>query len=288
MKRLTIAIAGLGLIGGSMALALRRRGCRILGIDRDPSVLRAALERGAADEAGGPELLREAELLVLALSPETAMAFLRENRSLLLPGTVVTDVCGVKRAVVEVCSPLCREAGLHFIGGHPMAGKEHSGFDNADADLFQGASYILTPEEDTSPAAIALLRELAAALGCGRITVTTPDDHDRLIAFTSQLPHVLAGAYVKSPACLEHEGYSAGSYRDVSRVATVDEKLWSELFLLNAAHLTQEIDGLIRNLSACRDAVAAGDRPRLEEVLRRGRAIKESLQMRKAGAEDET
>ena len=104
MKRLTIAIAGLGLIGGSMALALRRRGCRILGIDRDPSVLRAALERGAADETGGPELLREAELLVLALSPETAMAFLRENRSLLRPGTVVTDVCGVKRAVVEVCT----------------------------------------------------------------------------------------------------------------------------------------------------------------------------------------
>lgn len=288
MNRLTIAIAGLGLIGGSMGLALRRHGgYRVLGIDRDPSVLRAALERGAADRVGGPELLRGADLLVLALAPETAMAFLRENRPLLPAGAVVTDVCGVKRAVVETCSPLCREAGLHFIGGHPMAGKEHSGFANADAGLFQGASYILTPEEDASPAALSLLRDLASALGCGRITMTTPDNHDRMIAFTSQLPHVLAGAYVKSPACPEHEGYSAGSYRDVSRVATVDEKLWSELFLLNAGHLTREIDTLIHNLAACREAVAAGDRARLEEVLRRGREIKESLQSRKGGAEDE-
>lgn len=158
-----------------------------------------------------------------------------------------------------------------------MAGKEHSGFSNADAGLFQGASYILTPEKDTPPAALSLLQELASALGCGRITVTTPDHHDRMIAFTSQLPHVLAGAYVKSPRCPEHNGYSAGSYRDVSRVATVDEKLWSQLFLLNADHLTEEIDTLIANLTACRDAVAAGDHSRLEDVLRRGREIKEGL-----------
>lgn len=278
LQSLTVAIAGLGLIGGSMAMALRRHsGCRVLGIDRDPGVLQAARERKAVHAAGGPELLREADLLVLALAPESAIAFLRENRALLPSGTVVTDVCGVKRAVVEVCSPLCRESGLHFIGGHPMAGKEHSGFSNADAGLFQGASYILTPEKDTPPAALSLLQELASALGCGRITVTTPDHHDRMIAFTSQLPHVLAGAYVKSPRCPEHNGYSAGSYRDVSRVATVDEKLWSQLFLLNADHLTEEIDTLIANLTACRDAVAAGDHSRLEDVLRRGREIKEGL-----------
>ena len=169
-----------------------------------------------------------------------------------------------------------------------VSGETDCGFDAAEAGLFQGASYIVTPLPDTPPAAVETVRRMAEDVGCTRVTVTTPEHHDALIAFTSQLAHIVSSAYVKSPACLEHEGYSAGSYRDVSRVATVDEKLWSELFLLNAAHLTQEIDGLIRNLSACRDAVAAGDRPRLEEVLRRGREIKESLQMRKAGAEDET
>ena len=141
--------------------------------DRDPGVLQAARERKAVHAVGGPELLREADLLVLALAPESAIAFLRENRALLPSGTVVTDVCGVKRAVVEVCSSLCRESGLHFIGGHPMAGKEHSGFSNADAGLFQGASYILTPEKDTPPAALSLLQELASALGCGRITAVS-------------------------------------------------------------------------------------------------------------------
>ncbi|HIW73131.1 MAG TPA: prephenate dehydrogenase [Firmicutes bacterium] len=275
--RQTIAIAGLGLIGGSLALALKANtACTVIGIDRRQEVQEAALAAGAVDRTGAAAL-PAAELLILALPPAAAAPFLREHAPSLKKGTLVTDVCGVKRAVVAACEPLCREHGLVFLGGHPMAGKETSGFESADAALFRGASYILTPAPDTPVWAEERMRELAAALGCARVTVSTPEEHDRMIAFTSQLPHVLAGAYVKSPCCPKHAGFSAGSYRDVSRVAAVDEKLWTQLFLLNADELCREIDTLIGHLHACRDAVASGDPARLEPVLREGRLRKESV-----------
>ena len=276
MNKKTIAIVGLGLIGGSMALALRRSSRYILyGLDSDPVTLMNALKRSAVDKAGGAELLAHADLVILALPPEATLAFLRDNAAAIKPGAVVTDVCGVKQAIVEPAAALCEAAGLTFIGGHPMAGKEKGGFDNADAALFEGACYILTPTPSTPAAVVDGMKELAAQLGCARMTVTTPAHHDRMIAFTSQLPHVLAGAYVKSPCCLYHAGFSAGSYRDVSRVASVDETLWTQLFLLNQTALCAEIDGLMERLQDCRDAVAAGDRQALTALLREGRERKE-------------
>lgn len=276
MNNKTIAIVGLGLIGGSMAFALRQNsGHTLLGIDKDPAVCRAALTRGAVHRTGGPSLLGEADLVILALPPLAALAFLEENACKIHAGAVVTDVCGVKQAIVPRATALCEAAGLHFIGGHPMAGKEKSGFDNADPSLFAGACYILTPTEATPDAAVEEMKAIAAQLGCTRMTVTTPKHHDRLIAFTSQLPHALAGAYVRSPCCPYHEGFSAGSYRDVSRVATVDENLWTELFLLNRTELCAELDLLIAHLRDCRDAVAAEDGDRLRALLREGRERKE-------------
>ncbi len=273
----TVAIAGLGLIGGSLALALKANtACTVVGIDRDEGTQAAALAAGAVD-AAGPEGLADADILLLALPPSAAAPFLREHGGALKKGALVTDVCGVKRAVLAACGPLCRERGLVFLGGHPMAGKETSGFASADAGLFRGASYILTPTEDTPETAVQTMRELAAAVGCARVTLATPEEHDRMIAFTSQLPHVLAGAYVKSPCCPKHAGFSAGSYRDVSRVAAVDEKLWTQLFRLNADDLCQEIDTLIENLRTCRDAIAAKDPAQLESVLRESRLRKESV-----------
>lgn len=273
----TIAIVGLGLIGGSLALAFKMNtDATVIGIDRDESVLTAALKEGAADKTG-TEHLSEADVVILALSPEGAAAFLEEHISLLRPGTVVTDVCGVKRAVMKRCVPLCAAHGVYFIGGHPMAGKEKSGFANAEDTLFFGASYILTPPESTPPEVMERLREMVLSIGCKRVTVTTPEEHDRMIAFTSQLPHVLAGAYVKSPRCPDHNGYSAGSYRDVSRVATIDEKLWTQLFLLNKDNLCGEIDTLIGNLKACRDALTSGEPALVETVIREGRIRKEGL-----------
>lgn len=288
MQPKQITIVGLGLIGGSLALALRRAGgCELTGIDADPAVVQAALARGAIHRAGGPQPPADTGLLILALPPDAAIGYVRRYAGALSPGAVVTDVCGVKRAVTEACLPVCREHRLHFLGGHPMAGKEKSGFANADADLFTGASYIVTPAPDTPEQALEPVRWLAQAIGCARLTVTTPEEHDRMIAFTSQLPHVLAGAYVKSPRCPFHAGFSAGSYRDVSRVAAVDERLWSRLFLLNRDNLCGEIDGLIANLAACRDALLAGDEAQLREVLREGREAKEQEAVREAAKNQE-
>lgn len=276
-RPLTIAIAGMGLIGGSLGLALKSgTGHTVIGIDIDDKVLDAALKAGAADKTG-VRYLHEADLLILALSPNGAACFLKENVSKLRRGAVVTDVCGVKRSIVEKCLPLCRKYGLHFVGGHPMAGREHSGFSNAVSDLFYGAYYIFTPAADTPEPVLSMLEKIAYGIGCAGVTIATPEQHDRMIAFTSQLPHALAGAYVKSPQCPEHKGFSAGSYRDVSRVATVDERLWTQLFMLNADNLCSEIDMLIDNLKACRDAIDAGDEDRLAGILREGRNRKESV-----------
>lgn len=275
---LSIAIIGLGLIGGSMAKALARHGgYRIYGADRDLAAVAWMREVGAIAGEAGPDVLSRSDLVILALPPEACIAVLREIRDHLRPGTLVTDVCGVKTAVVDACLPLCRERDLIFVGGHPMAGRERGGWQNATHNLFRGASYILTPIEGTPESAIGTLRALADALGCAAVTLTTPFHHDRQIAFTSQVPHVLAGAYVQSPSCPGHRGYSAGSYRDVSRVAAVDENLWSELFALNRGPLTEELDGLIARLTEARDAVASGSRDEIAAVIRRGRLVKEAL-----------
>lgn len=273
----TIGIVGLGLIGGSMALALQKHAqgrYTILGIDTNPEVMAAALSSGAVAGQLTPDRYGEVDLLVLALAPDRLLAFLQEQIPQIPPGTIVTDVCGVKEVICRQCVPLCREHGVWFLGGHPMAGKEASGFFAADPDLFVGASYILTPDDQIPSQVMSLVEEMALGLGCANITITTPANHDRMIAFTSQLPHVLAGAYVRSPRSRGHRGYSAGSYRDVSRVATLDEKLWSQLFLLNAQPLCEEIDLLIHHLQQCRDAIAAADRDRLEAILKEGGLMK--------------
>ena len=276
MEQKTVAIVGLGLIGGSIALSLRRRtNHRLLGIEQNAAVADAALSQSAIDAIGGPERLAEADVVILALPPDIALSFLEQHAVHLTANTVVSDVCGVKRAIVDRCEAICAARGAHFVGGHPMAGKEHSGFGNADGDLFVGASYILTPTEHTHPDALSCMQDLAMSMGCARVTVTDPDKHDRVIAFTSQLPHVLAGAYVMSPSCPDYRGFSAGSYRDVSRVATVDEHLWSRLFLLNGDALCDEIDGLIARLTAYRDAISDGDENKLKTILAKGRIRKE-------------
>lgn len=277
MKPQHIVVAGLGLIGGSMALTWNRHTDHMVrGWARRQETIDEALRRGAIESACPLSELGWADVLVLAMPPRATVDFLRAHAAALRPDAVVTDVCGVKAAIVHECEALCMPQKVWFIGGHPMAGKEHSGLDNADDTLFCGASYVLTPTETTPEWVIERMAGLAEQLGCVRPTITTPDYHDRMIAFTSQLPHVLAGAYVRSPRCKTHRGYSAGSYRDVSRVASVDERLWSELFLLNAGPLCEEIDLLIDHLRACRETIAAGDEQRLRALLRESREIKET------------
>lgn len=194
MEKKTVAIVGLGLIGGSMALALRRRTAhRLVGIDVNPAVCEAALQQDAVDEAGGPERLAEADIVLLALAPQHLIPFVQQHIDRIPAGAIVSDVCGVKAAIVEVCEPLCEQHGLFFVGGHPMAGKEHSGFGNADADLFVGASYIFAPTPRTDRRALETMQQLAHEMGCARTTLTTPQEHDRIIAFTSQVPACAGG-----------------------------------------------------------------------------------------------
>lgn len=274
---LRVGIVGLGLIGGSLAKAFREyTNCTVWGFDRDPAVLDSALSCGAIDFAGAFDDLGRLDLLILALYPQAAVAFVQEHGAKLSRSCLVTDTCGIKTKVCADLSALAREYGFRFAGSHPMAGREKVGFAASEASLFRGASYLITPcgasEEDVS-----LLRRTAEALGFGRCVVTTPEEHDRMIAFTSQVPHALACAYVLSPQCPGHKGFSAGSYRDVSRVANINETLWTELFLSNAEPLAQELDTLIANLSAVRDAVREGDGERLSSLLRQGRLVKEAL-----------
>ena len=271
----TVVVAGLGLMGGSLAMALQKAApVRVVGLDNDPAVLMQALKRHAIDEVCSEELLGEADLLVLALPPRVAVQVLSEVAPKMKKGAIVTDLCGVKRFVVQECTPICEEHGLHFIGAHPMAGKEKSGFANADAALFHGASFIITPGDNTPEHVLDAMHGLAKALGCTRLTVTTPEEHDRMIAFTSQLPHVLAGAYVQSPCSARHEGFSAGSYRDVSRVATVDDVLWSELFAENSDLLENELEHLIARLEEFRKAIEDKDEPHMKRMIKEGRLCK--------------
>ena len=273
----TVAVVGLGLIGGSIAKAFQKyTPHRVLGLDRDTVVMREALDCGAIDEAITPAQLAQASLIYLCLYPQAAIDFIREYGCFIAPGCIVTDTCGIKTEICAQMPQLAASYGFTFIGAHPMAGRERNGFVMSDADLFLGASFILTPC-GAAAEAVAELKRTTMPLGFSASVETTPEDHDRLIAFTSQVPHALACAYVMSPGCPRHKGFSAGSYRDVSRVANINAELWSELFLDNAAPLSAELETLIRHLSLIRQAVDSRDRDRLRELLRQGRLVKEEL-----------
>lgn len=274
---MTALIVGLGLIGGSVARSLKKNSdWLVFGYDKDPSVLNEAEHSGALDGLWSVGTESVADITVICLPPSAAVSFLKDNVRFLKPGSVVTDVCGIKRWVVEQCDMICRENGLKFIGGHPMAGKERSGFKNSDENLFNRASYILTPVDTTDKAALDAAKELALALNVAKITVTTPEHHDRVIAFTSQLPHIIAGSYVRSETCQMRHGFSAGSFKDVSRVATVDEHLWTELFMKNKEMLLPEIDCMIKMLTEYKNAIQISDNEILCDIIKQGRVIKEN------------
>lgn len=270
-------IVGLGLIGGSIAKTLKKNSdWMVSGYDKGQETMDDACKCGAIDSAWDCASKSNADITVLCMQPTVAVNFLRDHARFLKKDSVVTDVCGVKQWVVEQCDEICRENGLHFIGGHPMAGKERSGFKNSDENLFNRASYILTPVESTDEKAIETAKLYAETLKVAKITVTDPATHDRMIAFTSQLPHIIAGAYVKSPSCLKRKGFSAGSFKDVSRVATVDENLWTELFMKNKQMLLPEIDCMIEKLKEYRDAIENDDEQALKNAIKEGRIIKEN------------
>lgn len=272
--RKKIVVVGLGLIGGSVAKALKlNTDHMVLGVDTQEDTLLDACSCGAIDEKASPEDLRTADVVYLCIYPESALEFAKENGPALKEGCILTDACGIKG---EICQGMERLRGTGkyvFVAGHPMAGKELSGFAASDAGIFAGASYLIAPC-GAPEWAVDEVASLARSMGFGRVVMTTPEQHDREIAFTSQLPHVLACSYVMSPRCKEHQGFSAGSYRDVSRVANINDVLWTRLFLDNRDALTAELDELLKNLTLFRNAVADGKEEKLRKLLRTAAEIK--------------
>lgn len=272
-----IVIVGLGLIGGSLAKAFKKYGeYSVYGIDKNPEILSAALKCGAIDKIGSDQDIKNADILYLCLYPKADIDFVKDHADLISPNCIVTDTCGIKSEICAHIPKIAKEHGFTFIGGHPMAGKEQSGFYASEAELFGGASYIIVPC-GAPQKAVDILTVIAVKLGFGGTVVTTPEHHDRMIAFTSQLPHVLACSYVMSPCCSKHNGYSAGSYRDVSRVANINEKLWTELFIDNKKSLVKELNILINNITDIKNAVETSDSTALSKLLKKGRLIKEGL-----------
>lgn len=271
-----ILIVGLGLIGASLAKTLQKNTPHyVMGWNRTASVMKKAYADGVIDAYGPLEQLApEADVTIINIYPEGIVPFILEHKHLFKKGSIVTDSCGIK---TKICRALEKEQlDFTFIGGHPMAGREVNGYDASLDNLFEKASYIFTPlgahEEQMQ-----CLRSLADEMRFARSVVTTPEHHDAMIAYTSQIAHVLACSYILSPRAPEHAGYSAGSYRDVSRVAKINADMWTELFLDNGDNLTNEIDELVRNLSAFREAIAAGDGEKLHALLAKGNAIKEEI-----------
>ena len=285
--QLSVGIVGLGLIGGSFARAYRAAGAEVLAFDVDRDILEAARVDTIAGELDA-DSLGTVDLVVLAAYPHACLEWLEAHAEALASasntergtGPLVIDTAGVKSAVCERAFELARAHGFAFVGAHPMAGTENSGFAYARADLFRGAPMVLVPPEVGDLERLMLLdraHTLLAPIGFGSFSVTTPEEHDRTIAFTSQLAHVVSNAYVKSPTAQGHHGFSAGSYRDLTRVAHLNPAMWAELMCENAENLSRELTWLIDALGAYRTALDAGDPERLRMLLAEGDRIKRSL-----------
>jgi len=277
-----IGVVGLGLIGGSFCRAFKTYTAHtVLGATRNAATVAFAKSVGAID--GPLERLSKLDVCLVALPPEATVEFLKERVGSFHEGAVVLDICGVKQWVVERVDRLYHERGVRYVGCHPMAGKETAGFANSDANLYRGASFIMTPTGLTDPAAAALLRELMLAIGFARVVEASPVEHDALIAYTSQLAHVVSSAYIQSETSAKAAGFSAGSFQDMTRVAKLDPALWTTLFLCNREPLLKEIDTLLENLTQFRQNLSTWDREAMIASLERGRELREEVLRRQHG-----
>lgn len=273
-----VGIVGLGLIGGSLAKAYKESGqAEVYGWDTDADTMLLAKTVEAIDGTLDETVLPDCDLLLLALYPGAAIEYLRAHAPEISKKTFVIDCCGVKQVVCNACFPIAEQYGFSFFGGHPMAGTQFSGFAKSRSSLFRGASMILVPPRFDDIAQLDQAKQLLAPVGFGRTVVTTADKHDEMIAFTSQMAHIVSNAFIKSPAARQHKGFSAGSYKDLTRVAWLNETMWTELFMDNRQKLIREIDILMHSLEEYKEAMQQEDAPRLKELLREGRICKEEV-----------
>lgn len=273
-----IGIVGLGLIGGSLAMSIRKHtGHTVLGCDINRETLLRARAMEAIHDALTDEELPACDIVLVALYPQLCADWIIAHADRFGDGALVIDCAGVKRHVCDQVEPVAASHAWTYIGGHPMAGREFSGFMHARADLFDNASMILCPSADVAIEQRETAKRFFLEAGFRMVRFTTPQAHDQMIAYTSQLAHVVSGAYVKNPLAAQHKGFSAGSFLDMTRVARMNERMWTELFLENVDLLLPAVDDLILRLNQYRDALASGDPEALEPVLREGRIAKEAL-----------
>ena len=272
---MNVAIVGLGLIGGSMAKSIKNRTAHtVWGADLNSETMTMARMCGAIDAPLTEENLPQADLILVAIRPGAAIEWVRQHADRIAKSAILVDLCGVKRTVVAAIAPVAEQHGFAYIGGHPMAGRERGGFTASTEDLYVGASMILTPDKRTDMRLLETLKAFFLDLGFAGLTFSTPEEHDRIIAFTSQLAHIVSSAYVKSPEAQKRRGFSAGSFQDMTRVARLDEDMWTELFLDDEDFLTKELDELIGHLTDYRDALRDKDAQRLHDLLKEGRELK--------------
>ncbi len=272
-----VGILGLGLIGGSLARAYAKAGHSVYACEADENMLGFAQLSGVVEGSLTPESIPGCELILLAIFPGGSIAWLQENAKHISPAALVIDCCGVKEEICKACFPSADQYGFTFVGGHPMAGSHNSGFKYSRSNLFQGAPMVLVPQRFDDISLLQRVKDALEPCHFGRFSVTTAKDHDRMIAFTSQMPHILSNAFIKSPTALEHKGFSAGSYKDLTRVAWLNPQMWAELFLENKENVLTELDCYLGNLQAYRDAIASDNREALIDLLEAGKRRKEEV-----------
>lgn len=270
-----IGIVGLGLIGGSMAKSVKKNTEHtVYGCDLNKDTVSASIKDKSIDAELDSAALKECDYVFIPLYPEAVIKYVEENAENFKDGAVVIDCAGVKRCVCEKCFAIAEKHKFSFVGGHPMAGTQYSGYDNSKSTMFYNAPFVLTPKENEDLLTLANVREVIISMGFGRVSVMTPKKHDKLIAFTSQLPHLVSNAFIKSPSVIERRGISAGSYKDLTRVAYLNEDMWTELFLDNKDNLIFEVDNIIAELKKYSDAMKNDDAETLRQLLKEGKEAK--------------
>ena len=274
---MNVGILGLGLIGGSMARAYALAGHTVFAAEKDESMLSFAMLAGAVHGKLDEKTIPHCDLILLAIYPGGSAAWLEENASLVSKAALVLDCCGIKREICQRCFPVAEQYGFTFVGGHPMAGSQFSGFKYSRANLFEGQPMVLIPPVFDNIALLDRVKEALKPCRFGSFSVTTAEKHDKMIAFTSQMPHILSNAFIKSPTAREHKGFSAGSYKDLTRVAWLNPQMWAELFLENRDFVLEELDFYIQSLNDYREAMAQKDISALVALLEEGKRRKEEV-----------
>ena len=274
---MTVGILGLGLVGGSLARAYAKAGHTVLACEQDQSMLMFAQLAGVCHSVLDINTIPDCELILLSVYAGSSADWLENNGKFISSNTLVIDCCGIKSEICSRCFPIAEKYGFTFVGGHPMAGSHHSGFKYSRSNLFQGAPMILVPPRYDDAQLLERCQYVLAPCRFGFFSVTTAQEHDRMIAFTSQMPHIVSNAFIKSPTALNHQGFSAGSYKDVTRVAWLNPKMWAELFLSNRKNVLAELDQFMSALNQYRTAIANEDENALIALLEEGRKRKEEV-----------